>query len=93
MEMPTTTIATAAGVVFRFDGEVLEVFSYDDSRRIHVLQIASVETGGGFLGGSSFTVRLKQGSAYALQVRLQEQEKQELAGLAATVNATVSGLS
>jgi hypothetical protein len=85
----TKTVVTQQGLVFTFDGEILEVFSYDGSRRIHVAQIRSVEVGRGFLGGSMFSVALKSGQTYALQVKLDEAEA---AGVQALVDAVARAL-
>jgi hypothetical protein len=83
------TIATQQGLVFSFDGEVLEVFSYDDSRRIHVHQIRSIEMGRGFLGGSMFSVSLKTGQTYSVQVKLEDAEAAQLQELADAVTAAL----
>ncbi|HLG12049.1 MAG TPA: hypothetical protein VI876_09840 [Dehalococcoidia bacterium] len=83
------TVATQQGLVFNFDGEVLEVFSYDDSRRIHLRQIRSIEMGRGFLGGSMFSVALKAGQTYALQVKLDDAEAVQLQELADAVTAAL----
>lgn len=83
------TVATQQGLVFSFDGEVLEVFSYDGSRRIHVRQIHSVEMGRGFLGGSMFSVALRTGNTYALQVKLEDEEVAQIEKLAEAVTAAL----
>ena len=80
------TVSTQQGLVFSFDGEVLEVFSYEGSRRIHVSQIRSIEMGRGFLGGSMFSVALKLGQTYALQVKLDDAETEQLRELEEAVS-------
>ena len=86
----TITVATQQGLVFSFDGTVLEVFSYDDSRRIHVRQIRSIEMGRGFLDGSIFSVALKTGNTYALQVKLDDAEAAQLKELEEAVSKALN---
>jgi hypothetical protein len=81
----TKTVVTQQGLVFTFDGEILEVFSYDGSRRIHVAQMLSIEVGRGFLGGSMLSVALKAGQTYALQVKLDDAEALQVQALADAV--------
>jgi hypothetical protein len=85
----TMMVVTQQGLVFIFDGAVLEVFSYDGSRRIHLSQIRALELGKGFLGGSAFSVALKTGQTYALQVKLEDAEAVQLQQLADAVDAAM----
>jgi hypothetical protein len=84
-------IVTEGGLVFSFDGEVVEVFSYDDSRRIHVAQIGAIDVGEGMLGGSSFSIALKAGQSYAIQARFTDGERSQLEKLVAEVR-TAAGV-
>jgi hypothetical protein len=85
--MARTMVTTEGGLVFAFDGEVVEVFSYDGSRRVHVAQIDAIDVGAGMLGGSSFSIALKAGQTYAIQARFTDSERSQLEKLVAEVRA------
>lgn len=87
---PATTLETQQGLVITFDGEVLEVFDYQGSRRIHVRQMAEITLGGGFMGGTGVSIALKAGQTYAIQIKLSDAERSALEQLIAEVDAARS---